>query len=82
MEEMVSNRKAGQREDCLKFNDMSKEKLEAQESELDQKHDLGFYLQKGLGYHNMVFFFFLTEMTISLLKIVSRILASHFIPSS
>ena len=43
---------AGQREDCLKFNDMSKEKLEAQESELDQKHDLGFYLQKGLGYHN------------------------------
>ena len=52
MEEMVSNRKAGQREDCLNFNDMSKEKLEAQESELDQKHDLGFYLQKGLGYHN------------------------------
>ena len=52
MEEMVSNRKAGQREDCLNFNDMSKEKLEAQESELDQKHDPGFYLQKGLGYHN------------------------------
>ena len=29
---------------------MSKEKLEAQESELGQKHDLGIRQQKGLGY--------------------------------